>query len=139
MHASINITLLIDGVDLRYLSPSFRSSKPLAILSLGMNGGSFMSNNETITAMKLTPFERKQTLAPNFSNTIPDNAGPINRAPFTIDEFKAIALGRYSLWSIMSYTNACRAGTSNALIQPRHDAQRQDVPYLVMDRCRQSR
>ena len=48
----------------------------------------------------------------------PAMAGPIRRAPFTSDEFMAMALGRSSLWSTIRITKDCRAGISKELIIP---------------------
>ena len=77
-----------------------------------------MNNNDTTTAIKLKALIRKQVPAPSFSNTIPEIAGPISRAKFAIDELSAIALGRSSFLSTISFTIECLAGTSKALIIP---------------------
>ena len=44
--------------------------------------------------------------------------GPRSRAPLTIEELRAMALGRSARSSTISTTKACRAGMSNALITP---------------------
>ena len=44
--------------------------------------------------------------------------GPSRRAPLTIDELSAMALGRSSRASTISTTNAWRAGVSKALMSP---------------------
>ena len=56
-----------------------------------------MNKREVMTAKKLIALIIKQIPAPSFSNTIPEMAGPINRAKFTMDELSAIAFGRSSL------------------------------------------
>src|ERR1700749_489500 len=84
----------------------------------GLNGGNFINSKEVITAIKLTAFERKQIPAPNFCNTIPDNAGPIKKAKLTMAELSANALGKSSLSLTISCTIGCHAGTSKALITP---------------------
>ena len=71
-----------------------------------------------MTARKLNAFIKKQIPAPNCSNMIPEIAGPMSRAKFTMDELSAIAFGRYSILSTIWYTNDCLAGTSKALIMP---------------------
>lgn len=70
----------------------------------GIKFGRFINNSDIMTAVKLKALIRKQVPAPSFSNTIPEIAGPINLARLTIDELSAIALGRSSLLSIISFT-----------------------------------
>ena len=77
-----------------------------------------MNNKEVMTARKLNALIRKQIPAPSFSSTIPEMAGPISRAKFTIDELRAIAFGKSFLSSTISVTIDCLAGTSNALMVP---------------------
>jgi hypothetical protein len=44
--------------------------------------------------------------------------GPMMRLPLTIEELSAMAFGRSRRSPIISLTNACRAGVSNALMTP---------------------
>ena len=48
----------------------------------------------------------------------PAVAGPTQTRPWTIVEFRAMALARSSRSVTISTRNACRAGMSNALISP---------------------
>ena len=48
----------------------------------------------------------------------PPMLGPRMRLAFTIEELRAMALGRSARSSIISTTKDCRAGVSNELITP---------------------
>jgi hypothetical protein len=61
---------------------------------------------------------RKQTPSLVAAMIKPAIAGPSRRAPLNIELLSAIALGRSSRRSIISTTNACRAGASKALTKP---------------------
>src|ERR1039457_771773 len=116
--ASIKITKPMEGVRFKYFNPSLNSLITFLVCGCGIYFGNLINNKDTMTAIKLKALIRKQVPAPNFSNTMPEMAGPINRAKFTIDELSAMALGKSSLLSIISLTIDCLAGTSKALMVP---------------------
>jgi len=60
----------------------------------------------------------KHHASPTAAITTPATAGPINREPFTRDEFRAMAFGKSSRRAIIAINNACRAGMSNAFTNP---------------------
>ena len=66
--------------------------------------------------------------SPTAAMSTPAIDGPSRRAPLTIDELSAMALGRSSRSSTISTTNACRAGMSKALMSPCKTLEREHVP-----------
>ncbi len=61
----------------------------------------------------------------------PAIAGPISRAPLTIDELIAMALPRSFLSSTIWMRNDCRAGISNALMSPWNTASAITSPSVM--------
>ena len=55
--------------------------------------------------IKLKVLIRKHHPSPTTATSIPAIVGPNNLAPFTIAEFKAMALPKSSFFSIISITN----------------------------------
>ena len=76
-----------------------------------------MASREPMTARKLMAFSRKQMPSPTAATTSPAMAGPITRAELNIAELSEMAFSRSSLLVIWMISD-CRAGISNALIQP---------------------
>ena len=76
-----------------------------------------MASREPMTARKLMAFSRKQMPSPTAATTSPAMAGPITRAELNMAELSEMAFSRSSLLVIWMMSD-CRAGISNALMQP---------------------
>ena len=94
MQPSNKITYPIPGVCFRYVQPSLNTPKTYLECFCLTNSGRRINRRDAITATKLSAFSAKQNPAPNFSSTIPEAAGPISLARFTMDEFSAMAFGK---------------------------------------------
>ena len=70
-----------------------------------------------MTATKLKPFRKKHMEIPTFAMRNPATAGPITRAPFTIELFRDTAFMRSSRL-VISTMKACLAGMSKAMANP---------------------
>ena len=88
-----------------------------------------MAARPAITAMKLRPLTRKQTVTPATPITSPATAGPTMRAALNIAELRATALATSSRPTI-SMTKACRVGMSTAFDEAEADREDEDVPDL---------
>src|SRR5665647_385894 len=64
-------------------------------------------------------FSKKQIPSPTEATSNPAMEGPMSRAPFTMEELRAIAFPKSSLFSTISTTKDWRIGMSNALTMPR--------------------
>ena len=60
----------------------------------------------------------KHQPSPTAAMTTPPMLGPMIRLAFTIDELRAMALGRSARSSTISTTNAWRPGVSKVLMMP---------------------
>ena len=82
-----------------------------------------------MTAMKLMPSRKKHIAMPTLAMSIPAIEGPMIRAPLKAELLSEIAFIKSSRL-VISMTNDCRAGMSNAIVTPPNDREHDDLPWL---------